>query len=209
MGKILSPELQQNYAEALRRAQSGDLKFAWLFKLAINAGFAPVRGREAGSILLVTPKALADGFRVTERTVRNWIKEGMPVHQYSVGNRPALYDVFDIVRWREKRYEATGEVDPLMRGGNSPALEAYRQEQVKKARRENAKADGALVESAIVSAQLAEIGRAFRTRAELIERTHGKVIGNVIREMVDFAVAQWEKLGFKGRRKNRRAKCRQ
>ena len=197
----ISPELQQNWSEALRRAQSGDVKFTWLRKLIIDAGFAPIHGREAGSLFLVTAKPLADGFRVTERTVRNWIKEGMPVHQYSVGNRPALYDVFDVVRWREKRFEATGESDPLMRGGSSPALERYRAAKASQAERENKKAEGQLVETAIISAQLAEIGRAFRTRAETIERLHGKVVGDAFREAVDFAQAQWEKMRLKVRRK--------
>lgn len=203
MAKMIGEDQQGKLAEALRLAGTGDMRFVWLHKLAVNAGYALTHGREAGALLLVTPKALADGFRVTERTVRNWIREGMPVHQYSIGNRPALYDVFDVVRWREKRFEATGEEDPLMRGGSSPALECYRAEKAIEAKRKNLIAEGLLVDSAIVSAQLAEIGRAFRTRAELLERTHGKTIGDAIREMVDFAVEQWEKLGFR----KKKGKC--
>jgi phage terminase Nu1 subunit (DNA packaging protein) len=199
----ISPELQQNWTEALRRAQSGDAKFTWLRKLVIDAGFAPVHGREAGSLLLVTPKSLADGFRVTERTIRSWIKEGLPVHQYSVGNRPALYDVFDVVRWREKRYEATGESDPLMRGGSSPALERYRAAKAIQAERENKKAEKALAEVATVSAQLSEIGRSFKVGAEIIARLHGTKVGAAIRELVDKAQGDWERLGLKKRKKGK------
>lgn len=201
MPDIILAEEQQKLGKALQLAQQGDVRFAWLHKLAVNAAYARVRGRDPNELILVPAAALAKGFRISERTVRNWIKEGMPVHQYSVGNRPALYDIFDVVRWREKRFETTSEQNPLMRGGASPALERYHTAKASQAERENAEAEKLLVRSAAIKAQLMEIGRAFRTRAELIERTYGREVGNAIREMVDFARAEWEKLCAKGRRK--------
>jgi hypothetical protein len=202
MREAIDKKRQGKVAEMLRLAATSDAKFAWLLKLAVQAGFAPVHGREAGSLLLVTPKALADGFGVTERTIRSWLKEGMPMHQGSVGNKPALYNVFDIFRWRLSRIE-TGESDPLMRGGSSPALERYRAAKASQAERENKKAEGQLVESAIVSMQLAEVGRSFKVGAEIVARLHGAKVGAAIRELVDKAQGDWERLGLKKRKKGK------
>lgn len=194
---------QAQWAEALRRACSGDQTLVWLHKCALKVGYAPTGGKDPSGIILVPPLALARGFRVTDRTVKTWVREGMPCHQFSEGNKPALFDIFEVIRWREQRSGGgtTEDVDPLLRGGTSPALERYRLAKAKDAERKNKQAENELVELSKITASLAEIGRAFKMRAEAIERTYGKQIGNEIRRMIDETQREWEISGLKKRRK--------
>lgn len=202
LSKPITKNQRAKLGEDLRLARTGDMRLIWLHKLVIDSGYATAHGRESGSIILVTAKMLGDGFRVQERTIRNWIREGLPVHQYSVGNRPALYDVFDVVRWREKRFEATGESDPLMRGGSSPALERYRAAKANQAERENKKAEGQLVEKPEVNALWTEIASALRTQLEIVKRNYPQCAPD-IDEAINLAKARMEKkMGLKARRKN-------
>lgn len=216
MGDGMSTNQQKKLGELLRLACTGDVRYQWLHSLALQAGYAKIYG-EAKGVMLVTAPVLAKGFRVSERTIRSWIREGMPVYQTSAGGRghSALYDIFDVARWREKRLEVTGETDPLMRGGSSPALEAYRREKVREAKRKNEQAEGRLIELAVVCAELGEFGRAFRTQIEILKRSHP--YGQAIQEIVIKALDQWngngkrlsrrsEKMAKKRHKRRRKAK---
>lgn len=189
---------QLKLAEALRLACSGDLRFAWLDRLVQSAGYAQTIGSiESGSLFLVQVEILARGLGVTRRTVDNWRKDGLPIYRVSVGNKATLYNVWDVVKWRiEKKAPALdgGEDDPFLKGAPSPALEQYRREKAREAKRNNEIAEGRLCVAADIALQLTEIGRVFKIRAEAIERAHGQIVGDAIREMIDAAQEAWKKL---------------
>lgn len=196
--KEFSQKKQLEYAESIRLAVNGDLCFEWLNRIIEAVGFVRIHGSvESGSLFLVQAGVLARGLGVTKKTIQNWQKDGLPVYRVSVGNKPALYNVWDIVKWRiEKQAPVVdgSEDDPFLKGAPSPALEAYRREKAREAKRNNELAEGKLIDAAQIGIELTEIGRVFKARAEAIERAHGQVVGNAIREMIDAAQEAWEKL---------------
>jgi len=194
-----SEKNQQALAAILKKAGEGAPEFHWLHKLVMKAGYAKVTGRDGENLLLVTARVLGRGFGVTERTVRNCIKEGMPVFQESHGNRPALYDVFDVVRWRgerEKERLDLADGDPLMIGndGKDKWLREYRREKTREARRKNEIAEGLLVDTGVITTQLLQMAYTFRSRAEAIERDHGSEVGASVRDMIDEAQSSCERI---------------
>ncbi len=104
-------------------------------------------------------------------------------------NTDGTYPGRELVVWAVAR--SITDADPLMSGSSSPWLEKYREQAARKAKRENDKAEGLLIDSSSLSAQLSEIGRVFREEAAAIERLHGVAIGDLIRSAVDRAESSW------------------
>lgn len=195
----LSPEQQKFLGEYLQKACEGDKEYSWLDRLALAAGYARIGA--AGDRVPVTAAQLARRLGVSVRTVRVWIREGLPVLQEAHGNRPALFDAFEYFRWEQDRQTLERairdeEKDPLLAGAGgmkSAALEAYRREKTREARRNNELAEGRLIETEVVAVRLAGIGQVFRAKAERLERRYGADVGEAIRKMIDIAQISWEK----------------
>lgn len=195
----LSSEKQKLLGGYLQKACEGDTEYSWLHRLALAAGYMKVGA--AGDRVPVTVVQLARRRGVSVRTVRVWIQDGLPVMQEAHGNKPALFDVFSYFRWKEDRESLDrairdDEKDPLLAGTGgvkSAALEAYRREKTREARRNNEIAEGQLLETEVVAVRLAEIGQVFRAKAERLSRRFGADVGEAIRKMIDKAQAAWER----------------
>lgn len=191
---------QRKIFEWLQAAHAGDVACRWLDVLCRRAGYAPVYGQSSPERVLVTAKQIGDGLGVTERTVRNWLKEGLPVYQENVGPRPALYDAFAVCEWHWRRQmpKTLTEEDILFGEGAGTATDYWttqlRKEKTRQAKRENDLAEGLLLRTEDVGAELNEIARVFRSEAEAIERTHGREVGKDVRAMIDRAETRWRKL---------------
>jgi len=212
MAQQINVGQQQKLAEALRLAYSGDIRFAWLHKIVVSAGYAKTYGGNPEELIIMPTLAIARGFGTTPRTVLNWIKGGCPVYQYGKTRQDAnLYNFIEVLNWYKKKYinakTTDGETDLfLVSRGNSPNLEKLRQEKVREAKRKNEIEEGLLVETAVVSAQLAEVGKTFRIKAEMIERTYGREIGNAVRKMIEETRKNWEKINLTPKKKRKNVK---
>ena len=192
----VSQSRKTKIAAELDKARAGEREYRWLNELVLAAGYAPAAGG-ADDRLLATAHVLGKRLGVSRRSIQAWARDGMPVFEQSLGNRPAWYDVFDVTAWLKEREEAKQALEPaddglLFEGGGSPHLEAYRKEQARKVRRENDVAEGKLLIAADVALDLREIGRVFREEAEAVERAYGDEIGDAIRAMIERAQEQWE-----------------
>lgn len=103
-------------------------------------------------------KGLADLFRVTERTVMNWRKAGMPARARG------RYRISDVVQWRLARLEARSE----------PGLAAERLELLKARRQrlelENAKTRSEVIDTDLVASVIRSIQQVFAVRLEGLAR---------------------------------------
>lgn len=189
---------QQRLAEWLRAARDGEESLRWLDVLCRRAGYVAVQGRRDGDVVLVTARQLAAGLGVTERTVRNWLKEDMPVYQHSLGNRPALYEVFSVLAWHYGRQmpKAKSEEEILFGDGKSNDYwtTQYRKEATRKIKRGNELAEGTLLRTDDIAEQLTAIALVFRSEAEAIERAHGHDVGKDVRQMIVRAEARWREI---------------
>ena len=130
---------------------------------------------------LVTKADLAQIFQRTKRQIQTYADQGMP-------KKDDLYPFAACVQWWITQQTVE---DADMAGPVSPALEQYRQEKAREAKRKNDVAEGLLVDSAEIGSQLGEIGRVFREESSAIERIHGAAVGDLIRGAVDRAETSW------------------
>lgn len=196
-GGALSASQERTLEILLRGAHSGDAKFARILGLLYQVGFAPVAQADADRAL-VTARVLASGFGVSRRQVDRWRKQGMPQFRAAASNRPALYDVFDVLRWKEAREAAERAATPegmlAGEGGDSAALEAYRWEQYRRVKRENDLAEGHLLPSADVAAHDERFVAFIRSGLERLREECGTapyevmagVLADIQRELDEF-----------------------
>ncbi len=181
---------QQLLSTLLVLAKAGDPRADWLINALTEAGY-----RQAG---LYTQHEIMRGLGVTQRTITNWCRDGLPRARESKGRIPALFDVFAVCQWRiehiESKVRAKLEDDPLLGGETSPALEKYRREKWRQAKRENDVAEGLLISVAYVLEYMRVIAGAFRQRADMAQRTFGREAGQFIAETINEAAAALERL---------------
>jgi hypothetical protein len=173
--------LAESNGEAIARAigQAFLGKLEWLNGLLEQAGFI-------GNLEKLTARQVARIFGVTPQAVGLWqSKNGCP------RNGDATYSFSKVLQWRidqecERRADDPVD-DPLLVGSSttSQALEEYRRERVREARRKNDIEEGKLLPAIQVQKTLAVIAKSFRSESEALERAHGVVVGNDIRAMVD------------------------
>jgi hypothetical protein len=187
-----NPERKQQelLSRLLILAKAGDEKADWLINALTEAGY-----RQAG---LYTQHEIMRGLGVTQRTITNWCRDGLPRARESKGRIPALFDVFAVCQWRiehvEAKVRAKIEDDPLLGGETSPALEKYRREKWRQAKRENDVAEGLLIPVAYVLEHGGAIAGAFRQRADMAQRTYGREVGQFLAESINEAAAALERL---------------
>ena len=192
----ITPEQQKHLEDTVRRARVGDVEYRWLDKLVRGCGYVPLaKGR--GDALPVTKQRLAEHFGVTVRAMSHWIREGMPQYRQGAGPQGTLFDMFEVAKWHEQRELERCEMDggdPLLRGGTSEAMELYRREKYRQAKRENELAEGRVMEKSELVLELNAVASVFRRTAEAIEKRYGAEIGGAVRRMIEDAEAAWRKV---------------
>ena len=202
------PESEQRKVyEWLKAAHAGAGK--WLDALCRRAGYCPVATGKDSDLVLVMARQLARGLGVSERTVRTWLKEGLPVYQEPSGNRAALYDVFEVLKWHYGRQmpRPQSEEDILFGDPSSKDYwtQQYRKEKTRQIKRENEVAEGTLLRADDIAEDLVAVGQVFRSEAEAIERAHGHNVGRDVRAMIERAEKRWRELHGDG--SNGSAEC--
>lgn len=175
---------QTRLLDMLRRAHAGEEAYGWLNLIAERAGYFKL-GDTAGPVM-VTAKQLEHLLERSTRAIRVLIAEGMPVSKPGVGAKPALFDAKAVLDWVRTR--ETG--DPMLAGiggGTSKALEAYRREMARKAKRENEVAEGVLVERTDVIDKMNRLGKLLRAGFEGIGRLYGPEVEEAIQRILDDA----------------------
>lgn len=136
-----------------------------------------MRPRKRSTPGLMTRKALQAALGVPRSTWEHHVEAGLPIAKRGSGNTPHLYDPEAVRSWLAAREEP----DPDLRGPSSPALEEYRKEKAREAKRRNDVEEGKLVDIETVRRDLATIFGAYRARLEAVERTHGPQVGDSLR----------------------------
>ncbi len=194
VGSVVWPS-RKAIGAAVARARRGEPSEAWLGRIIKASGFVQMAGRTDADSILVTAQQISRRFGVSMRTVRNWIRQGLPVAMPGSGNQPAWYDVFVFVRWWIAREEAkrVAADESLMEGEKSRYVVDFQRERAREAKRKNDIEEGKLVEAIEVAVQLEQIGRIFREGVETISRVHGDEIGEEVRRLIDRAEVEWKR----------------
>jgi hypothetical protein len=77
--------------------------------------------------------------------------------------------------------------DPLMQGGGSPALEAYRQERAAMARMDRLQRQGQLLPRDLTREALGRVGAILRTAGDALQREYGVGAAELLNESLDDA----------------------
>jgi len=137
------------------------------------------------SLTALTQKDAAALVRVTPQNLRKW---EIPATVRS--KKTGLYDGPALVAWRWEVLERRIREEASMETAEStPALERYREEKVREARRRNELEEQALIPIEEVRGVIAAATSAFRSEAEAIERSRGREVGDEIRAMVERLIA--------------------
>ena len=152
---------------------------------------------DGGDILAkpIPPRILIEVLGIAQRTLFTCRHEGMP----AVGR--GEYMLAPCTQWYIRR-----QVGLAKRGGKAADIERAmakaklleRRAKAALAQMDKGEREGALVDASQFSDGLASIGRVFRSTAEAIERIHGLEVGRAVREMIDAAEKEWEKLTATG-----------
>lgn len=144
---------------------------------------------------LVPAKELLQRLGIAERTLHSWIAQGMPVKVHGRGGRPSFYDALDVMAWRMERQEddTEGQAGLFPGIGDSVALEEFRRERVRQARRENDVAEGRLVARDEVLGIVVDAFTVLRCELETLERLCGREVGDQVRGMIDRAQESWRR----------------
>jgi phage terminase Nu1 subunit (DNA packaging protein) len=188
---------QEELAALLAKAQKGEPGYGWLNVLVVRAGYARVQGFHDTGVILATARQLAEYFSVSERTIRSWAKDGMPMYRESVGNQAALFDVIAVSQWKTKRDIGRGvsEEDLLLEGSgpSSKWLEECRKEKARELKRRNDVEEERLLPASDVAQLMADTGRMLRDEFIAVERAFGEEVGDAIRSALARAEEGWRK----------------
>ena len=111
-------------------------------------------------------RKVAAFFGVSETTIKDWRARGMP-------GEPKRYNLSEITKWRidiERSRAAPPSEDPLLDGGDSPALERYRNAKADLAELDIAEREGRLVEADTIKSVLYAVASSIRELGELYQR---------------------------------------
>jgi hypothetical protein len=139
---------------------------------------------------LVTGAEIRLQLGIGDRAIGRWFATGLRVEKRDDNGHNPRVRIWDLVRWLH-RDKSAGIDDPDLAsaGGTSKALEKYRAEKARQAKRENDVAEGRLWDAEQTRADLREMSAALRVELEAIERVHGKPVGDSIREAIERAEA--------------------
>jgi len=170
-----SSDSKKEWETAMQLAFAG--KIPMLHRAVIAAGYY-------GDLAKLSTRAIAKIFKVTPQAVGLWFsKNACP------RNEDGTYDLIEIIDWKIKN-----EIKERPRTELEELDEATRKEKLRTLQRNNDIEEGRLVDAEELAMQLAKVAEVFRLRCEIIEKAHGTVVGNDIREAIDDAETEWKKL---------------
>lgn len=118
---------------------------------------------------------------VKPRTLREWFTQGCP-------NEPGRYCVPEIIEWgRENKWAAIIGDEAELAGGDSPALERYRDEKAKIARLDRLEREGELVRRETLHETLIAFAGVFRAAGEKLRTQFGNEALLILTEAIDAA----------------------
>jgi hypothetical protein len=107
-------------------------------------------------------------------------------------NLPAVAKAFhDFLA--ENAYKLARDDDPLMQGGGSPALEAYRQERAAMARMDRLEREGQLVPRDLAREALGRVAATLRAAGDGLQREYGPAAVDILNEALDDAQRELER----------------
>lgn len=115
---------------------------------------------------------------VKSRTLREWFSQGCP-------GDPGRYCPAEIVAWGRENKWQTDVGDPELSGGDSPALERYRDEKAKLARLDRLQREGELVRAADIEEMLNSFSSLIRSTGEQLRRQFGNDALQILDEALD------------------------
>ena len=181
--QLISRRTRTAVEDVIRRARAGEADYLWAHRAILRAGYASVT--QAGDEpVLVTVDQIVRVTSAAHRTVRRWIRDGLPCYRPATGNQPSLYDLCAVWRWRLKE-EAKREALTPGTADKEFWLAQLRREQTIRARRENRLRRGDLVERAAIEEAWALIGRTLRGRVEQVAAVYGQEAARLIAEALD------------------------
>jgi len=164
----------------LRLSYEGDETLRWLDRAVRDTGYVRMAARRADEPVYVTARKLRSGLNVSERTIRLWLSDGLPVEQPGSSADPAIIEVFAAIAWLLKEGKiAAAKLD------DKHWIAIRRREQAHKAERDNLVAEGRLVDRQYLEDLLDERIKAVRERAEAIARAYGAEVEEQLREMLE------------------------
>ena len=177
-----SREQRARLAASLQAAHEGRL--AWVDKLIRQAGYrhaSEAVGRSLSRLDLVELVNATGLTTLSNATVGNWIAAGLP----RTGNR--RLDPAAVIAWlaKERRKPLVTDEDALMAGPSTPALERYRTARAKLSELELEVKRQALVPRVQMESAFREAGRRLRAGFEVIEKRHGRPVGDALRRLLD------------------------
>ena len=118
---------------------------------------------------------------VKPRTLREWFTQGCP-------NDPGRYCVPEIIEWgRENKWAAIVGDEAELAGGDSPALERYRDEKAKLAKLDRLQREGELIRRDEIHDTLMSIAALFRGCGDQLRRQFGNDALLILTEAIDEA----------------------
>jgi len=155
-----------------------------------RAGKVRPQGADSLDVGRLTATQLGQLFGITPQAVGLWHKRwGCP------RSAKGTYDLAAVIAWWKQRYEdrlAAAAEDPLLAGESSDALEAYRKEKTREARRKNAEAERVLLDAAEVARRFQAWAGMLRARFEALERAHGPQVGQALRSAIDRVESEYQ-----------------
>lgn len=147
----------------------------------------PKRRRRPVPEGLASAAELQDLYGKSERTWQRYVAQGLPVARPGKGGRPSLYSRPAVERWLQE-HAAEPEDDALLDDGQtSEALEKWRNERYREAKRKNDVAEGRLLPIEKAREELQVIFGSLRAELEAVGRAHGPGVTDAIREAVERA----------------------
>jgi hypothetical protein len=93
----------------------------------------------------------------------------------------------------ENAYKLARDDDPLMQGGGSPALEAYRQERAAMSRMDRLEREGRLVPRDLARETLGRVAATLRSAGDALQREFGPGAVEILNESLDDAQREMER----------------
>lgn len=137
---------------------------------------------------LVSSRAVERELNISERTLHRYLKDGLPVVRRGRGRALSFFRMEDVRKWVAARRGA-GEEDPglLDPEQTSPALEKWRLERFREAKRRNDIAEGKLFPIDTIREALQKVFGDLRREFEDVGRAHGPLIADEIAGAIDRA----------------------
>jgi hypothetical protein len=139
-------------------------------------GINPYR-RKMFAMQSTTQKEVASFLRINRRTFAEWQGEGCP-------GTAGSYPLDEIVAWAKANKWCRSD-DPLLAGGDSPALEEYRRQRAELARMDVAERKKNLLKRDEIEAFLMRFCGILRGAGERLQRSHGATAHAILDKALD------------------------